>query len=227
MKIAIFVEGLTEMIFTESLIRNLCGSRGVTFELRKQHAGHLILMEIKENPEATTHILIVNCQSDGQVKSQIRDQYNSLVKSKYTHIIGLRDVYPLSISDIEKLMKMLDYGLPTKPIPCQMHLAVLETESWFLDEISHFERIDPILTVDNIKHAGFDLMHNHGKNWPHPAETLDTIYKIAKKRYRKKATHINRTISALSPEALYLNVRQRSESFNNFITALETTLFPN
>ena len=225
MKIAVFVEGLTELEFVQSLIKDICGQRGITFEIREQFKGKLVLVRIDIAHGATTHITIVNCHSDEQVKTRLRDAYPSLVTSGYTHVIGLRDVYPFNSADIPKIQGALLVGIPTGPIPTEMHLAIMEVESWFLDEITHFESIDPALSHQFMASAGFDVVNTMGADWAHPAKTLDDIYRLSGKRYRKKSSHIRRTVDALSPEELYVTVRGRSPSFNGFLVGLETALF--
>lgn len=225
MKLAVFVEGLTELEFVQALIKSICGQRGITFEIREQYKGSLILVRVDVAPGATTYVMITNCRSDEQVKTRLRDAYPSLVTAGYTHIIGLKDVYPFSSADIPKIQAKLSVGMPIGPIPAEMHLAILEVESWFLDEITHFERIDPTLTNAAIASAGFDVVNTMGADWTHPAQTLDDIYRLSGKRYRKKTNHIRRTVNALSPEELYLSVRERSPSFHGFLTGLEAALF--
>lgn len=226
MKIAVFVEGLTELEFVWSLIRSVCGQRGIDLEIRQQSHGRLVFVSLDKVPAATTYVLIVNCQTDGQVKTQIRDQYNSLVLADYTHIIGLRDVFPLGHADIPKLQSALATGLPTGgQVPVEMHLAILEVESWFLDEITHFQRIDPSLTLASITAGGFDIVGTLGEVWENPAQTLDNIYKLCGKRYKKKKNHIQRTVNSLSPDELYVNVRLRAPSFDRFLASLECALF--
>ena len=128
MKIAVFVEGLTELEFVQSLIKAICGQRGIRFEILKQFKGSLVLVRIDYAPDATTHITIVNCCSDEQVKTKLRDAYPSLVTSGYTHVIGLRDVYPFNSADIPKIQRALLVGIPIGPIPAEMHLAIMEVD---------------------------------------------------------------------------------------------------
>lgn len=225
MKIAVFVEGLTELEFVQSLVKAICGQRGITFEIREQFKNSLVLVRIDTAPGATTHVTLVNCRSDEQVKTRLRDAYPSLVASGYTHVIGLRDVYPHSSDDIPRIQTALSVGVPASPIPAEMHLAIMEVESWFLDEITHFERIDPVLTHQTMAAAGFDVVNTLGADWEHPAQTLDDIYRLSGKRYQKKPNHIRRTVNVLSPEELYVSVRRRSPSFGGFLAGLEAALF--
>lgn len=200
-------------------------------EVHKQIGGVLHAISLTGPNGAKSFMLIADCATDGQVLTQIRERYGNLVGQGYTQILGLRDVYPLTHADIARLRVGLANGIPTGNVPVEIHLAVLETEAWFLDEWTHFERIDPSLTEANRKAGGFDLRSNPGEQWPHPARTLSSIYRLAKKTYltaggrRKRAYHIDRTISTLDPEELYVSVAARSASFGRFVSSLETALF--
>jgi hypothetical protein len=118
------------------------------------------------------------------------------------------------------------FGMPTHPLPIDMHLAVMEIESWFLDELTHFQRIHPNLTLPRITAAGFDLVNRNGSSWDHPAETLDTIYKLEGRRYRKKIPHIRRTINSIDMDEFYLTSRGRSQSLSGFLESIEDAIFP-
>lgn len=226
MKVAVFVEGLTELELVKSLITALCGQRNIEFDIREQRGGKLVSVSFSPILGATTYVLLVDCHSDDQVKTQIRDQYPFLISAGYTYVIGLRDVYPFTQADLPAIQLGMSVGMPTSgQIPIDMHLAVLEVEAWFLDELTHFQRIDASLTPAALASAGFDLATSVGADWPHPAETLDNIYRIARKRYRKKGSHIRRTVGALSFEEMYVTVRERAPTFNLFLDSLEIALF--
>lgn len=225
MNVAIFVEGTTELEFVATLIAALCGRRDISYEFREQFGGKLRTVRVVNSPVATTRVLLVNCHSDEQVKTRVRDSYPSLVAAGYNYVIGLRDVYPRAPTDLPRIQASLQLGLPLGAVPVVMHLAIMEVESWFLDELTHFPRIDPLLTAPYLLAAGFDVENTLGQDWGHPSETLDNIYRLAGKRYRKKLAHIQRTITALSAEEMYVTVRRRSSSFDRFVSELEQALF--
>lgn len=226
-KLAVFVEGLTEQEFVIRLLTELAGSRDIVFELALQRNGHLSIVEMRTGKSADPelHILIANCCCDNQVKSQIRDQYSSLKNAGYSMIIGLRDVYPFGPHEIPQLKESLLIGLPEGPIPIHLHLAVMEIEAWFLEEISHFNKIDDRLEIKNLEANGFDPNKIRADQILNPAKTLDDIYKTVEKRYAKNRRQIQRTVDALSYENLYINVRQQSASLNEFINSLEAGIF--
>jgi len=158
--------------------------------------------------------LIVDCSNDEQVKTQIREQYPSLVATGYTAIIGLRDVYHHPPKDLARIQTLLYVGLPSGSVTSQMHLAVMEVEAWFLGETTHFARVDHVLTVPFIVGNGFDITENSADSCQHPAQFLDDIYRLSGKKYvgsrgQKDKLRVLRTINALSFEELYLNVRQQ------------------
>ena len=140
-------------------------------------------------------------------------------------IIGLRDVYPFEISEIQQLRDNLHIGLPNGPIPIHLHLAIMEIEAWFLEELSHFKKIDPRLDIDSLVSNGFDPNSIRAHQLPNPAKTLDEIYKTVEKRYSKNRRQIQRTVDALSYEELYMNVRDNSGSLDEFINSLELGMF--
>ena len=224
-KLAVFVEGFTEQEFTIRLITELVGMHGVSFKIYKQDRGYLSFVELREHSTSVIHVLVANCCNDAQVKSQIADQYSSLQLAGYSLIVGLRDVYPLSHSDIPLLVANLMIGLPTGTLPIHMHLAILEIEAWFLEELTHYARIDSDLILANVVANGFDYINVRAADLPNPAMTLDAIYRSVGKRYKKKIRHIQRTASALSYEHIYGEVATKAPSLGSFISSLEKGIF--
>lgn len=229
-KVAIFVEGMTEQEFAVKLVSALVGSKGLHFDLRRQFGGKVVISHSVPTGDIDFYVLIVDCANDEQVKTQIREQYPTLVTAGYTAIIGLRDVYPLSRSDIPAIQSGLSNNLPIGVVTPQMHLAVMEVEAWFIGETTHFAQINNTLTVPYIVNNGFDIVGQLADLWPQPAKVLDEIYKLVNARYvrpngQKTKRRVMRTINALSFEELYLNVRYQLPAFNEFLTSIEGALF--
>jgi len=225
-KFAVFVEGLTEQEFTIRLLTELASNYHIEFKIYKQHRGQLTYSELRsimENGSPSVQVLIVNCCNDEQVKSQIIDQYASLTAAGYNLIVGLRDVYPLTHSDINKLTEHLFTGMPNSNIPVHLHLAILEIEAWFIEESTHFSRIDENITSSQLASAGIDSK-GLALTLEHPAKTLDLVYQSVGKRYNKNKRQIQRTIDALSYEELYINTRHKTPSLDGFIKSLEEGL---
>lgn len=99
-KLAVFVEGWTELSFVERLIGEIAGSHNIAFEKRRIVGGSQVPRKVI-SIEATKpiagqkfYVLLFDCGGDHQVKPRIEEQHLSLTKSGFSAIIGLRDVRP-------------------------------------------------------------------------------------------------------------------------------------
>jgi len=220
---------MTEQEFVVELIKSLIGNREIEFTLGSQWKGNVSIQSVTHTPNPEFFVLVVDCCSDGQVKTQILERYSLLVSSGYTTIIGLRDVYPLLRSDIPKLKAGIAFGMPHTPIAPTIHLAEMETEAWFLAEATHFARIDDRLTIPFIDSNGILVSQTSADQWPHPTKVLDDIYSLSGRKYltrgKKKKNRVQRTLRALSVDEFYINVRPTLPALNAFITEIETALF--
>jgi hypothetical protein len=115
-KIALFVEGQTEQIFTARLIREFIGKRGLALSAYKLRGGknserrqfQIMAETIDKNTEY--YFVIYDCGNDNKVQSDIRDRLLSLQAEAFSLVIGIRDVYPET--DIAKIRKYLYYKIP-------------------------------------------------------------------------------------------------------------------
>jgi hypothetical protein len=206
-KLAIFVEGQTEQIFVQKMLEELAGHKHVSFEIHRRSN----LLQLRGRPTNATdssevryQVLIYDCEGDEQVKSVALEQRESLIKAGYTLILGLRDLHPQTLADLPKVKSKLQYMVPTKPIRMRILLAVAEVEAWFVQDITHFERIDSALTeqaVFNI--TGLNLRTTTAESIARPADLLHSIYQTAGKAYRKKRKSVERTVSVLDCTYLY------------------------
>ena len=233
-KIAIFVEGLTEQLFIEKLLSEIAGAKNIHIEKRQARGGAkskrtLISIEYANLDEARRYYAqIVDCSNDSKVASDIRDQYDSLIKEGYQAIIGIRDVYPAQYTDIPKLRRSMANYMKTKPITVSLILAVMEIEAWFIAEYTHFPKLHEMLTLQKIKdEVGIDPSMDNIEQFPHPADDLQKIYQIAGLYYQKKKSHIELTIGKLDYASMYLNHRTLFKDFADFgklINEIETFL---
>lgn len=225
-KIAIFVEGQTEQIFVIRLLLNIAGSRGFSLEIQRQHknALHQQSLIIAANPDY--YFLIANCCNDEQVKSQINDRYIDLCNAGYSHIIGLRDAYPLfDHSTLKNAGTYVNTGIPRGRVPVNLHLAVMEIEAWFLEETSHFQRVNPTISTAHLVAAGFDPTTIKAQSLPTPAKTMHTIYRSVGNRYDKNKQMVSKVVNALCYETLYIDTRTRSSSLDHFVQRIENAMF--
>ena len=140
-------------------------------------------------------------------------------------IVGLRDLYPFIHAELPRLRAGLASVIPANAPTTHMTVAIAEVEAWFMQENTHFARIDPACTRSAIRVAtGYDIDVDLAETLPHPAETLDLSYKVGNKRYTKSKKNISRTVDALDYAHLYLDRRAMLVSFDDFATQIELFL---
>jgi hypothetical protein len=223
-KIAIFVEGMTEQALVVWLVESIAGAAGLQVVLGKQFFGKVNITAVATDPNVAFYVLVVDCCNDDQVKTQIRDQYPTLIAGGYTEIIGLRDVYPSAAADVPHIAAHLLTGLPTTPITPKIHLALMEVEAWFIGEITHFPRLSPALSLAAIEAAGFPLSTKNAETWENPATTLHSIYKLQKFAYKKTKKQVQRTVASLSFHELSGHVRKQLPALSGFLNDIEQAL---
>lgn len=225
MKTAVFVEGQTEAVFVKRLIEELAGHGNVLFSEEKYEGQVYHVLYSTGSCGQQHEALIVNCCNDSRVVSAIVERHQSLLHAGYTCIIGVRDLYPLQGSQLLAVEAAVAATLPKSSIPITVVIAVMEVEAWFIEEETHFARIDPSLTCAVIRGGtSYDITSGMSESIGHPARLLHDIYALAGLAYRKKRKHVERTIEALDYTNLYIASQQRSGSLAKFIGALEQAL---
>lgn len=225
-KLAMFVEGQTEQLFAEKLLIEIAGEKNIQFA-RKKAVGDILIQESVSapKPEQKYYALLVNCNTDNRVTSDIREQYSSLIKQDYSSIVGLRDAYPAKHSDIPKLQQSLYLYVKTKPIKPDIILSIMEIEAWFLAEHNHFKKIDKNLTISKIKSAfSFDPSTDDMEMREHPTADLHAIYQLSRKAYTKKRKNCLRTINSLDYDYMYLELVKKIAPLKQLATAIDNFL---
>lgn len=231
-KIAFFVEGATELIFIEKLLKEVLATDTYIIEKREMRGGskkNIITINVLNTAVAkeTTkcYILITDCGGDSTVKSYVLDQRASLIKSGYTLIVGLLDLFPKNKADLHKFQYGLYYQVPQKELPICFVISVMEVEAWFIAEKSHFLKVDNKLTVQWINsQLNIDLDNIVFEDIPKPAETLNSIYKLVGKGYSKKSKKVQITVDRLDYSELYFNLKNIVSSLNDLITIIDDNL---
>jgi hypothetical protein len=226
-KIALFVEGQTEQIFSAKLIREFIGKHGYTIEKYKFIGGHKIerkplkLTTKSTDSENEFYFIIYDCGGDGKVQSDIRERIDSLQEEAFNLIIGIRDVYPET--DLEKLRKYLYFRISSHAsVAVKIVLAINEIESWFIAEENHYAKISSELSFETVnKISGIDVRSDSTESIPHPSSILKQIYIEGGTTYNKSEKKVHRTVDALDYDNLYLAVRKRNASLNEFLTCLD------
>jgi hypothetical protein len=231
-KIAIFVEGQTEMLFLDRLIHELATESGLAIEHAEGTGGATyarrmkILKRLTIQPHHRYYVLIVNCAGDSNVKSDIIERYEGLKRAGYSAIFGLRDVYGMfRYEDVARLRSLLNVGMPKGDPPIHLFLAIMEIEAWLLAEYTHFARFDPTLTMHRIrKQMGFDPVNDDLEHRWHPAEDMDRIYRLVGARYTKQRNNIERTLDLLDYRFFISNVSRRFSDAARLISLLGNQL---
>lgn len=225
-KIAFFVEGQTEQIFVNRLVKEILGYDEVTIIQKKISGGtnapkkeSLRGYSISRKSQYT--VLIYDCGSDNRVKSEILENIVSLRESGYSCIVGVRDLYPLPIEDLprlEKGLKFLPYEFRNLHNPYDMIVVVQEIETWFLAETNHLQKVDKRLTGKFInKKLGFDPYVVNPVSREHPSEDLNKIYKLVGKSYTKKYWQVEKLVKRLSFSNIFKNMTHEMSSLDELV----------
>ena len=120
-KLAIFVEGLTEQILVRHLLQAVLDRNRIAIQTVKITGGHNVRMSFTVMRAAHVerhtdyYIMVYDCGGETNVKGYLMAHREKLVRSGYTAIMGLRDVYPnFQRDEVPKLLRGLNYRLPQK-----------------------------------------------------------------------------------------------------------------
>jgi hypothetical protein len=228
-KIAVFVEGQTEKIFSAELFSQFFSERRlhiVSHEMRELYHKAQIDKFTTDEPK-DYFFVIYDCGTDDKVKSDIIENFPRLKKAGFSYIIGIQDLYNPQRAkkgiDTEKFKKSINIGLPHE-IPTRIFLAINETEAWFIAEENHYSAISPDLTLDIVNSiAGIDVQKDSTETIRHPALVLDKIYRAGGRQsgYSKKEYVIKEVVGKLDYDNLYNAVRYRNNSLNELLTCLD------
>lgn len=234
-KIAFFVEGQTEQIFINKLLIEIAGQKKIAIKLFKIRGGRS--SPTQETPIPQLHpspknpkyeALIYDSGNDDKVKSDILENVDNLSKNGYSEVIGLRDLYPESTSELARLERGLAFTPPKYkplPIPYEIIIAIPEVESWFLAEFEHFSCIDPKLTMAFIKaETGVNPSFDDMTILPHPSDSLKEIYMLVGKSYNKKKKNAERTVNCLDYANIYLSIQHKIHKLQLLISKIDTFL---
>ena len=135
---AFFVEGQTEMVFVSRLLTEIANKGQIAITKMKASGGAksprtlLVIEATRPDPKQEYFVLIVDSGGDSTVKSDVIDQYQSLVGAGYEAIVAIRDVYPLAMGDVGSLRTGLAAGLPQGPVLPVFVLGIMEIRVGFL-----------------------------------------------------------------------------------------------
>ena len=230
-QLAIFVEGKTELLFIERLLIEIAGRKNIEIQCKiLQGQGRCPEIERFTDNESKYKILLYNSCTDNRVLSDMKDNYTKLINDKgYSKILGVRDLYPTPFERKNRVIQSIQRILDNENLDkIKMIIAVMEAETWFIGELSHYPNIDSELTLKHIKENLIDLenINDIEEDISHPADTLDKIYRLKGKAWmdnkkKKTESRMQRTINSLDYENLYIETRNNIPSLNQLITELD------
>ena len=228
-RMCFFVEGQTERIFVEQLIHEMAGQRNVHIDAVQAFGGGKLRPRVWEEihatrpkPDTEYYILISESMEDSRVLSDIRDQYHTLSAQQFSPIVGIRDVYPLLVTDIPTIRADFARLVPSGPVVPELILQIMEIEAWFIAEHTHFPRMHATLTHSTVcGKLGYDPSTHDVTTIGHPCSDLRAVYALAGLPYNKSRRHVERTVNELLYENIYEHVKNRIADLNRLIEIID------
>ena len=228
-KLAIFVEGKTELIFIERLLLEIAGKNKIEIKKRTlQGQNRCPSSENFTDNHLKYKVRVYNSCNESKVLVDIIDNYAQLISENFIKIIGIRDIYRKDRDEYPRkdiIQKRVINTLKREKLySVKMIIAIREVETWFLAELNHYEKIHKDLTLKKINNELINLENivNFEKEIIHPADTLNNIYQLVTNRHwTKSEKQINRTVKAIDYDNLYLNTKEKVPSLKELIDTLD------
>ena len=240
-KIAIFVEGDTELVFVRHFLytwynydANMLG-----FECYKLQSNnkHTVPYPVgNRNSENFYEIIVVG--NDNSVLSKMLSRAEELGNAGFSSIIGLRDMFcdkyhqasshgrvvstSLNAKFINMAQKEISQSQLSNKQDIHLHFAIMEVEAWLLGMNRLPMVIDSSLTAVSIKESlDIDLSQDPEMTIYHPAVVLNNIYNLSGKTYGKHTDDTEKIISQLLREDFeQLYTSGKCQSFQQFVNAI-------
>lgn len=214
MKIAIYVEGITEAGFVYQLIKEKYQNRWTDFRLEcsnlnPQSAENDLWDFGDEN--SNNYYLIYDSRTDGSVSSDMLDRFENQRKNGFDKLVGLRDVFSKRYTDlygqsvlkenIDTFVKDMRAAFREKDPDgfIQLRFAIMETEAWLLAMSDVFSRIDPrIDTAWLLERVNISASDDPETAFVHPFKNLENIYRSISRTYSKHWTEIKEIVFKLT-----------------------------
>lgn len=236
-KIALFVEGQTELIVVREYLLRWFNYSDISIECRT------LFTDGKFNtapydfstPTPQYFFQIINVGNDNAVLSRILKREEYMWNEGYERIIGLRDMYSKDYREEARTIdenvnqrfintnKQTINNLAKRPQNIAMCFAIMETEAWFLGLSHIFEKMDARLTHSFIKENTQHDLHNDDpeKTVFHPADVLNNMYNLIGQKYRKHEGDIEAILNLTDrTDFETLLSKDKCASFNQFHNAI-------
>ena len=234
-KVAIYVEGLTELAFVRQLLMEHYDSdwskvRIVCINVGDKLASNEMYDFGDEN--APLYYMIYNSQNDKKVISDICKNYTSHISKGFSRIVGLRDVFSEDYVDLyghiynTQGIKDLTDGMQktianiSSSNDVKITFAIMEIEAWMISLSNVFARIGHNLSnIYNQKNYG--PANNPETTLVHPFKELTNIFSSAGLNYSKHWNDIKNFIFKIKKaDFISLYKSPTCNSFNVFVDAI-------
>ncbi len=230
-KIGIFVEGQTERIFVVKFLTEYLGGehKFSRIEVKLKNKNRTEVLSKRNYPETNYYFLIFDCAGDGNVLPAMYDRAeNMIIRNNYNFLIALQDLYnnPRNKKDVvikNFTNKIENYTYKNK---VKFVLAIMELEAWFLADPNIFSKISCKLTSEYIKNKiNINLSEINPESLPHPAETINKIYNLVGRSYKKTEDQAYEISTRLDFDLLYSDdTLSEVKSLKYFIEKIEEGL---
>ncbi len=238
-KIAIFVEGETELEFVSKFLKEAAGQNHISIDSYKCSGGGKSgrsrcyqLLASSMVTDAKYYALIYVSGSDNQVNSDIKRKLPTLKIQGFDQILGLKDLRGEQYGRTMGLADLPNMELGSNvverqclPLPARIVIAVMEIETWFLAETNHYECVDAGLTksavLSSVSTLGFNPYADDLTLRPEPAEDLRKLYQVVDKSYKKIKKHRTRTIDYAD---IRINLKNRIVKLGELVTEIDNFL---
>jgi hypothetical protein len=191
-KIAFFVEGQTERIFLEKLLDSYFTHPYFNIESIQlvEDKATIITKANYDHEEVKLYFLIFDVMRDGNVNGAILERSENLInRSGYSHIIGIRDLYPnpprllpQMVADFNEIFREREFFNKLTQI-----IAVMEVEAWFIADYEHFIRMDASLRTSWLNDIlDIKLETDNIESYSHPSQIIFKIWRLVGKTYKKR-----------------------------------------
>lgn len=237
-KLAVFVEGQTELVFVREFLVKWFDYDGKKIGFNCYNLWNNNLVDtsyLYGDEDCENYYLIVNVGNDNSVLGKIRARMPFLVKNNYDVVIGLRDMFSdqyikdakgreikdevtqMHIDAVNEQIDAIENGDKIR-----FHFAIMEVEAWLLGMHQYLEALDDRLTTAYInENVGLDLSQDPETSIFHPAVELGRIYELVGKNYGKHDSDISSIMSKLTQDDfLDLAMSGKCQSFYLFMTSL-------
>lgn len=238
MKYAVYVEGLSEMLFVADVLQKYSNYDPVRcgFLCVNLNADNYDRMNSPKQGDvnSTNYYQIVNVNNDNFVISKLNKDIPGLLASGYGVILGLKDVFGEAYKRLMKNQRVIDRAriehmyatqmgsINSQGSDCRLHFAIMEYEAWMLALIENYVTNKGKNLAEIYQQIGIDLTTcDPEHSIYHPFPRVKEIFQACGEDYHKHGGDSFSFLSTLTVDD-YERLRHsgRCASFAKFLDSL-------